>query len=581
MTKTRHARPLAGVMRVVGGVAVGLSTIAVVLGPGQAASAATDVVTNCNASGPGSLASEVAGAGSGDTVTFALSPACSAINLTGTITIGVDLTIDGPGAGALTVNGSGGQSVFSVGSVTATISGLSIENGGGAEGGGIDNSGTLTVADSTVSNNTTTSGGGGIFNSGTLTVADSTVSNNSSYGGGGIQSEFATLTVTNSTVADNSASQFGGGIYIYDSYDPSQPIAATITNSTLSGDSAPFGGAISDDQGPVAMGATIVANNPTGGDCYLELASLTDYGYNLADDSSCGLSGTGDLSSTPAGLDPAGLQGNGGPTPTVALEPGSAAIDHVSNATLCPAADQRGMTRQVPCDVGAYDTDVAVVVPCTPGTTGCSATITAPSQTVFVSGAKLVTTTATISLSVATQVLSCPGFGYSAPVATLTDTGLKSGTALLVTDTVIGLPSPKGVLICYQPSGPNPPAPTFLKKCHGKKPVACYKSFKESGGNVVATLQLPTGDPRFHVGAEVPVVTSVSPAAAAPGKKLTVKGANLSEVTHVTVGGVSARITKTAPTKVIVTVPPGAKSGVVRVTSLAGTASSPIVFRVT
>ncbi len=560
---------------------IGLVAISVVVFPGEAASAATDIVTNCNASGPGSLASEVAGAGSGDTVTFALSPACTTITLTSTINIGVDLTIDGPGAGALTVNGDGSDSVFSVGSVTATISGLSIENGGGGDGGGIYNTGTLTVSDSTVSNNTSSFGGGGIFNTGTLTVSDSTVSNNTSYSGGGIESEFATLTVTNSTLAGNTASQFGGGIYVYDSYDPSQPIAATITNSTLSGNSAPFGGGISSDQGPVAMGASIVANSATGGDCYFELATLTDYGYNLDDDGSCGFGGTGDLSSTPAGLDPAGLQGNGGPTPTIALETGSAAIDHVNNASHCPATDQRGVARSVPCDIGAYDTDVAVVVPCTPGTTGCSATVTAPSQTVSVTGSKLVSSTASISLSVATQVLSCPGFGYSAPVATLTDTGLKSGTAVLVTDTVKGLPSQKGVVICYQPVGPNSPAPVFLKKCHGKKAVACYKSFTEVGGNVVAKLQVPAGDPRFHVGAEVPVVTGVSPTAAAPGKKLTIKGVNLSEITHVTIGGVSARITKTAPTKVTVTVPTGAKSGVVRVTSLAGAASSAIAFRVT
>jgi len=566
-------------LRKVAGVMVALAASAVIVLPSQVASAATDVVTNCNASGPGSLASEVAGAGSGDTVTFALSPPCTTINLTGTLNIGVNLTIAGPGADALTVNGNGSQSVFSVGSV-ATISGLSIENGGGGVGGGIYNTGVLTVANSTVSNNTSSSDGGGIYNTGTLAVDNSTVADNtSSYSGGGIESAFATLTVSNSTLSGNTASQFGGGIYIYDSYDPSQPIAATITNSTLSNNSAAFGGGISDDQGPVAMGASIVANSTSGGDCYLELAPLTDLGYNLADDGSCGLVGTGDLASTSAGLDPSGLQSNDGSTQTIALESGSAAIDHVSDATLCPATDQRGVVRNVPCDIGAFDTDVAVVVPCTPGTTGCSATVTAPSQTVTVTGSKLVTTTASISLSVATEVLSCPGFGYAAPVATLTDIGLKSGTAVLVTDTVKGLPSQKGVVICYQPVGSSS-TPTILKKCHGKKPVACYKSFTEVGGNVVAKLQVPAGDPRFHVGAAEPLVTGVKPTSAAPGKKLTIKGVNLSEVTHVTIGGVSARIIKTAPTKVTVTVPPGARSGVVRVTSLAGSTASALIVKV-
>jgi hypothetical protein len=89
---------------------------------------------------------------------------------------------------------------------------------------------------------------------------------------------------------------------------------------------------------------------------------------------------TGDLSDTPAGLDPSGLQDNGGPTQTTALEPGSAAIDHVSDGALCPATDQRGAPRMIPCDIGAYDTDgrpavVSEVSPDTGFTTG-GATVT-------------------------------------------------------------------------------------------------------------------------------------------------------------------------------------------------------------
>jgi len=104
----------------------------------------------------------------------------------------------------------------------------------------------------------------------------------------------------------------------------------------------------------LTMGATVVANN-TGGDCSGGLT--TDEGYNLDDDGSCGLSGTGGLSDTAAGLDSSGLQDNGGTTQTIALEPGSAAIDEVSDGTLCPATDQRGAPRTAPCDIGADDTD--------------------------------------------------------------------------------------------------------------------------------------------------------------------------------------------------------------------------------
>jgi hypothetical protein len=166
-------------------------------------------------------------------------------------------------------------------------------------------------------------------------------------------------------------------------------------------------------------------------------------------------------------------------------------------------------------------------------------------------------------------------------VATLQDTGLKIGTSVSVTDTVKGLPSKKGVFICYQPVEASPLAPRFLGKCHGKHfVVACYKSVSELSGSVVAKLLLPAGDPRFHIGGETPLVTSVSPTSPKAGKKLTIKGLNLSEVTGVTIGGVAARILKTAPTSVKVVAPAGAH-GAVSVTSLAGRASSAAVVSVT
>jgi VCBS repeat-containing protein len=70
---------------------------------------------------------------------------------------------------------------------------------------------------------------------------------------------------------------------------------------------------------------TIVANSPSGGNCN---GTITDGGYNLDDGTSCGFS-TADNSqpSTDPLLDPKGLQDNGGPTKTIALQPTSPAID--------------------------------------------------------------------------------------------------------------------------------------------------------------------------------------------------------------------------------------------------------------
>jgi hypothetical protein len=221
---------------------------------------------------------------------------------------------------------------------------------------------------------------------------------------------------------------------------------------------------------------------------------------------------------------------------------------------------------------------------CTTGGTACSAAVTAPSQTVDVTGAKPSSTKATITVSVTTLVLACNKFAYSAPVTTVQDTGLTSVT---VTDTIAGLPSAKGVVICFQPLGAPPHAPSFLGKCHGKKAAGpCYKSLTEVPGNteatgsIVAKLVLPGEDPRFHIGGEAAEVTSVSPTSVKAGKKLTIKGLNLSEVTLVTIGGVAAKILKTAPTSVKVVAPAGAH-GAVSVSSLAGQASSATVVTVT
>jgi hypothetical protein len=89
------------------------------------ARAATITVTNTNDSGAGSLRQVLAGANNGDTINFAVT---GSITLTsGGLVIDKDVTIAGPGADQLSVNGNQAafQCVFSVVSGEAvTISGL-------------------------------------------------------------------------------------------------------------------------------------------------------------------------------------------------------------------------------------------------------------------------------------------------------------------------------------------------------------------------------------------------------------------------------------------------------------------------
>jgi len=109
----------------------------------------------------------------------------------------------------------------------------------------------------------------------------------------------------------------------------------------------------------VTLRSTIVANNDT----FAENCSLggrfTDGGYNIEDGTSCGFTqATGSLPNTDPLLDPAGLQDNGGPTLTIALQPDSPAVDLVGEgACPPPVTDQRGVERPQggACDSGAFE----------------------------------------------------------------------------------------------------------------------------------------------------------------------------------------------------------------------------------
>jgi len=104
---------------------------------------------------------------------------------------------------------------------TLTITGSTIDSNLAGNGGGIINysSGTLTITGSTIKNNSANLIGGGIWNSGTLTITESIISDNKSsvtlpgYFGGGIHNEEGLLTITGSTIKNNSSDR-GGGIEI-------------------------------------------------------------------------------------------------------------------------------------------------------------------------------------------------------------------------------------------------------------------------------------------------------------------------------------------------------------------------------
>jgi choice-of-anchor C domain-containing protein len=214
----------------------------------------------------------------------------------------------------------------------STISGNSVGGGfsGGGIGGGITNAGALSITNTTISGNSaggatghlmgsSAASGGGIYDSGRLTITDATIAGNS--------------------VGDSFAWSIRG---VY-------PIPGT-------------GGGIFG--GPMTLTNTLIANNTNG-------TSKSDIQGSVVSTSSCNLIGDGTgLSGIADGVDGnrigtaskpidallGPLADNGGPTATMALLPGSPAIDAgVSVAGV--TADQRGIPRpQGPAaDIGAFE----------------------------------------------------------------------------------------------------------------------------------------------------------------------------------------------------------------------------------
>src|SRR5580700_1119605 len=161
--------------------------------------------TTCTSDSPCTLSEALASATSGDSVDLAAGTYQAASATSFTIATSLSVQPTTPGS-AVILEGSGASVLAVSSSVTATVSGLSIEDGSAAaDGGGIANAGTLSVEDSTISANTATNGGGGgVANTGTLSVEDSIFSGNSAGGGGGIYNT-GTLSVEDSTISANTA----------------------------------------------------------------------------------------------------------------------------------------------------------------------------------------------------------------------------------------------------------------------------------------------------------------------------------------------------------------------------------------
>ena len=155
----------------------------------------------------------------------------------------------------------GGGGIGNTGTLTldhSTVSGNRADSGGG-----IANGGTCTISNSIVSDNEVSYGGrgGGIDNDALLTINDSTISGNSADGipGAGI-SNSGTLIVNNSTISDNTQINYPGGGGIYNQGDFEGMGVATLTETVISGNTAYVGGGIS-NQGTMTLVDCTVSGN--------------------------------------------------------------------------------------------------------------------------------------------------------------------------------------------------------------------------------------------------------------------------------------------------------------------------------
>ena len=180
-----------------------------------------------------------------------------------------------------------------------------------------------------------------------LTIENCTFFTNYSLAGGGI-SNWGTVTITNSTFSDNYGENAGGGI---DNWGNLTLVNSSIVSNNIQGiyGSSVFGDA--------KLLNTIVAYNQ-GGDCY---GDITDGGNDISSDDTCGFDpANGSIPNTDPMLSP--LQDNGGSTWTHALMPNSPAIDAGDDTQCPPTDQRGfrrpvdGNGDGIPtCDIGSYE----------------------------------------------------------------------------------------------------------------------------------------------------------------------------------------------------------------------------------
>lgn len=251
----------------------------------------------------------------------------------------------GGGGGGIGIN-NGGTSLFGGGTGGAVYAGIYVTGwstgGGGGGGAGLGgaifvNSGTLSIQNSTFTNNTATGGTGG--------QGRTDYTNNGNYGnglGGAIFVRNGSLSQVGSTISGNNASGGGAQVYIM-SQGNGQTARATFVNTVI-GQSGP------------STGADVVFNAIQGGTAP-QITGTKNFVSTPGQFPKSALAGTGD----PKLLS---LADNGGPTETMLPRFDSPLIDAGYNSLQSKLLkDQRGVNRLINAFVDIGSVEVNTVVP--------------------------------------------------------------------------------------------------------------------------------------------------------------------------------------------------------------------------
>lgn len=396
--------------------------LALLLFSGIQSKADTFVVTNLNDPGAGSLREAIDNSNSNpgpDKIVFSEGLSGTITLSLGILTVTDNLQIRGPGPDRITIDADNKTRVFVIKdsqdsrSIAVKIIGLELINGNDDVGGAIVNFENLTIDSCILRDNSAILGGaiqnipdgpsaiiarlhilnsefvnnqaeygGAIQNNGsTIEIISNTIfsGNTSTESAGAIRNEQGTIKeISNCTFNNNSNSGVDSGGAVANNLG----LIEKIINCTFSHNNSDFGGGAISDGGEMNISFTTFADNQaaTGGaieggsstrirnsiiafntpdNCSV---SISDFGGNYSDNSTCGF--TGDNAEILLGP----LMDNGGPTETMALLGG----DPVDGATVnCDALDEDGNPTGIPigidqryfprpfgamCDSGSFET---------------------------------------------------------------------------------------------------------------------------------------------------------------------------------------------------------------------------------